>query len=759
MQEQAGTADVPAEFLQTEVERFLSNQNSLASGTREDLHSQATLFLDMMKEETGLIIQRGTGEGDLNLFGFIHRTFQEYFASVAVYNWYWLEQAEKPHQLDDFILQHLHTAHWREVILLLLAKLPPKSATARLQAILDSNSSFNSILKQDLFFVCDCLLDEIMVEETLAKRVIAELRDVIRSSPFLSQQREAMTYLVSLQQTRHYAGLAGGALLACLTDDSYPWVRMEVALHLYRHAPQDSQEHQLAFHTLAQAVQQDDLSPYDTVDIIMFLYQYSTEDSMHQQRALDLFLSYAQRPQLTAEQLWEFAYILIQRLHPGTSERWQHDAQRILQQLVFRSDLTTQQQVALIQRICHASFAVPVLWSLTYQMVADLEQSAQITISDVAQVMHLLYQSTENFSSPEQPEEHLLAREKLQELFASPELPIEEKLQIAKTFLQSDEAELRHATIQLCLRLTRGRELPPPATKLLLPLIKWLYEHHKRAQERRQAFQMLTKLVYCRHINVREMMDFAWTLYRFSENDEDQRTHAIQLLSDIAKRKDAPTEQLLQIADAIHAANLPMSEPEQSAVPVLTNLLARHETLSTPQLLHIARLLVFDVESDQSWHHFVQSLSLLLQRSDMTEEYLAQLTLNHRSDASALRHRILQHFVDLTEDQTLLIDKRLLIVKPLLKSFDVSYAYKAKAVQIVIALLQPEPAKQFLRQYWRSPMSETTADMPFMAELAQQVLLPDPYRDGIYVKLRQMIAQTGGIVSTGHAQTTPVRTI
>jgi hypothetical protein len=388
---------------------------------------------------------------------------------------------------------------------------------------------------------------------------------------------------------------------------------------------------------------------------------------------------------------------------------------------------------------------------LTYQMLADLERSAQVTISDVAQVTHLLYQCTQNFSSPEQPELHLLARQKLQELFVSPELSIEEKLHIAKTFLQSNEAELLHAAIQLCMRLTRGRELPPPVTQFLLSVVIRYYEHHKRAQERRQAFQMLVKLVHWRTINVAEILNFAWTRYRFGENDDDQRVQAIQLLSDIAKRKQAPVEQLLQIADAIHAANMPRPEAEQSALPVLINLLAHNETLSTLQLLHIARLLISGVESDMVWQHFARALSLLLQRTDMPAEYLAQLTLDHRSDASALRPRILQHFADLTEDQTLTIPQRQLIAATLLKSHDVSYAYKAKAVQAVIALLQPQPAKQFLRQYWSSPMSETIADMPFMAELAQQVLLPDPYRDGIYVKLRQMIAQSGGMVAAGRA--------
>ncbi|HKF36883.1 MAG TPA: NACHT domain-containing protein, partial [Ktedonobacteraceae bacterium] len=753
------TADVPRLFLEKEVERFLSKRDSLAGRSEEDLHTQAALFLDMMEVETGMIVQRGSGEGDLPLYGFIHRTFQEYFAAVAVYNRYMPEREEKPHQLDEFITQHLHSAHWREVILLLLAKLPRRSATARLQAILDGTSIFNNLLKQDLFFVCDCLLDEIIAEETLAQRVIAELQNVIRSSPFPSQQSEAVTYLVSLLQTRHCASLAGSALVACLTDDNPTWVRLHVAENLYRYAPQDSRPHQQAFHTLVLAAQQDDLSPYETTEITMFLYQYSAEHSAQRQRALDLFLSYAERPQLTIEQRSEFANVLIRRLHADTSESWQQDAQRILHQLFNRPDLTTPQRVELIQQVCHVGFTAPTLWSLTYQMLVDLEQSDQVTISDMAQATHLLYQGTQDFSSSEQPEEHLLARQKLQELFASPELPIEEKLHVAEAFLQSDEAELRHAAIQLCMRLTRGHELPPSVTQLLLTTIIRLYEYRRRAQERRQAFQMLAKLVYWRTINVAGILNFAWTRYRFGEHDEDQRTHAIQLLSSIAKRKDAPVEQLLQIADVLHAANMPRPELEQSAQPVLINLLARNKALSTPQLLHIARLLVFGVESDTGWQHFAQALSLLLQRSDMTAEYLAQLTFDHRSDVSALRPRILQHLADLTEDQTFSIPQRLLIVTPLLKSFDIPYAYKAKAVQAVIALLQPQHAEQFLRQYWSSPMSETIADMPFMAELAQQGLLPYPYRDGIYVKLRQMIAQTGGVVAAGDVQTTTVKEI
>jgi hypothetical protein len=268
-----------------------------------------------------------------------------------------------------------------------------------------------------------------------------------------------------------------------------------------------------------------------------------------------------------------------------------------------------------------------------------------------------------------------------------------------------------------------------------------LYLHPKRAQEQHQAFQMLAKLLRWRNINLEEMVNFAWTLYRFGEKDDNQLTHAIYILSEIAKRKHAPIEQVLRIADVIHAANMPRPQPERSALSVLANLLQRNETLSTIHLFHITKLLVNSVDNDNGWQCFQKGLLLLLQRTDLTAEHLEQLTLNQRSDVPQLRLRILQYFADLTEDQTLAITTRLLIITPLLRGYDVSYTYKAKAVQAVVTLLQSEAAEQFLRQHWQSPLSETIADMPFMLELAQQVLLSDFVRDQIYAKLRRMIVK------------------
>src|SRR5262249_22966610 len=153
-------------------------------------------------------------------------------------------------------------------------------------------------------------------------------------------------------------------------------------------------------------------------------------------------------------------------------------------------------------------------------------------------------------------------------------------------------------------------------------------------------------LLRWRSINLGDVVNFAWTLYRFDKSDDDQRTRAISILSEVAMRRYAPVEQLLHIADAIHAPNMPRPEPKHSALSILANLLERNERLSTSQLLRITELLGGRIDDDNAWQYFEKALEHLLRRSDMTSGHLAQLTRSYWSDISHLRRRVLQYLVD-----------------------------------------------------------------------------------------------------------------
>ncbi|HLW00366.1 MAG TPA: NACHT domain-containing protein [Ktedonobacterales bacterium] len=214
------TTDVSTRVMLREIETFLQGQNFY--DTRAEMRNQAKRFLDLIQVEAGLIVERGKDERGEDLYGFIHRTFQEYFAAVDVFERY--QQAEDADIISRFLRENLHDPHWREVIVLLLSKLKSAPATRQLRSILQGTnpsirSRYTQIVQQDLFFVCDCLVEAIEVDHTLVAQVIANLKGVIQDAWSPVQQREALNYLGKLMKTRLCSSQARAALLLFATRD------------------------------------------------------------------------------------------------------------------------------------------------------------------------------------------------------------------------------------------------------------------------------------------------------------------------------------------------------------------------------------------------------------------------------------------------------------------------------------------------------------------------------------------------------------
>jgi hypothetical protein len=175
-----------------------------------------------VQEEAGLIVERGTDENGEALYSFVHRTFQEYFAAADIYERY--QQKEDPEIISTFLRERLHDPHWREVVMLLLGKLISTPATNQLRQIRQSTiksrqSCYTQFVQQDLFFVCDCLVEEIKVEHTLVERVISGLKEVVQSSWSSLQRQEAPGFLGRLMQTRQYGEHARKELLFFATKE------------------------------------------------------------------------------------------------------------------------------------------------------------------------------------------------------------------------------------------------------------------------------------------------------------------------------------------------------------------------------------------------------------------------------------------------------------------------------------------------------------------------------------------------------------
>ncbi|MEG4942121.1 HEAT repeat domain-containing protein [Microcoleus sp. F4-D5] len=160
------------------LEQLTQNIKTKKQVERFQAKQEAKRFVDFIQQRTGLLNEQGQ-----DLYAFVHKTFQEYLCVQEI-----------AYQADDdgdfeIVLNHirdnLHDAHWREVLLLLIAQQKPKKAAKAMRAILAANSEYEEWLHRDLFFAGTCLAENIkelkvvdgsLIVEILEKLVELEVR-------------------------------------------------------------------------------------------------------------------------------------------------------------------------------------------------------------------------------------------------------------------------------------------------------------------------------------------------------------------------------------------------------------------------------------------------------------------------------------------------------------------------------------------------------------------------------------------------------
>ena len=341
--------DVPARLMLREIESFLSSRKLIIEVAEQ--RKEAELFLELMQVEAGLIVERGTDENGENIYGFVHRTFQEYFAASDVYERY--KQDEDPTIISNFLEEYLHDPHWHEVILLLLGKLGRKPVTVRLSQILDGKiksfrSHYTNIVQQDLFFVCDCLLEDMSVESDLAESVILRLSSLVATSPFSQQCVDALDILDKILQTKQFASLAWRELVRLATLDTITDItlKIQIAKILYSHSPADSEERRQSAQILLQLAQRPDFSAEHLIQAAQALYSSSPADSEERRQGAQMLLQLAQRPDFPAEHLIQAVEALYLSSPRDSEERQQ--ATQLLWQLTQDSRITADQRLYIV---------------------------------------------------------------------------------------------------------------------------------------------------------------------------------------------------------------------------------------------------------------------------------------------------------------------------------------------------------------------------------------------------------------------------
>lgn len=139
---------------------------------RQDIHD----IISFLREDAGFLFEKGYNEHGEALFGFVHLTFQEYFAAKE-FNTKWKEDS-----LKNNLRNYIFNSNWREVIKLAasLFKLNDPSRLGRNLAtkfVLDIFNTDEIIpdAAQCLYLVCQILKEDVEIEFNTFEMIIDEM--------------------------------------------------------------------------------------------------------------------------------------------------------------------------------------------------------------------------------------------------------------------------------------------------------------------------------------------------------------------------------------------------------------------------------------------------------------------------------------------------------------------------------------------------------------------------------------------------------
>jgi predicted nucleotidyltransferase/transcriptional regulator with XRE-family HTH domain len=190
--QRAGRVLRPRWWLSDFVQRFLREQVAFDG---EQVKEQSERALRYLCERTGLLVERGDG-----LFGFWHRTIQEYFAARGL-----LLEAEDGGDIVASLRPYLFQPQWEEVVVHVAASLAAPRATSLLRVILDDPDPAGRFLRRGQRLALRCLVDGAAVADRALLDQIFSNGEAVGSSRWLGIAMEFISHLKRLRGTRHEA--------------------------------------------------------------------------------------------------------------------------------------------------------------------------------------------------------------------------------------------------------------------------------------------------------------------------------------------------------------------------------------------------------------------------------------------------------------------------------------------------------------------------------------------------------------------------
>jgi predicted nucleotidyltransferase len=161
----------PRWWIAEKIEGYLQQKLGFGPDEAKDACDRIMRYL---AERTGLIEERGLG-----LFGFSHRTLQEYFASLGVID---EADASPARGVTGCLRGYFFHPQWPEVVRLVAAQLAPPLAESLLASILDDPDPVGRFLRRGPLLVLKCLSDGTSIaNRRFVSGVLDSLLDVGKS--------------------------------------------------------------------------------------------------------------------------------------------------------------------------------------------------------------------------------------------------------------------------------------------------------------------------------------------------------------------------------------------------------------------------------------------------------------------------------------------------------------------------------------------------------------------------------------------------
>jgi len=191
MHQHQAVGAIPEEELTEQITRQLLERK--ITRYEDEATKLAERFLYTVRGKMGILIERGRQR-----YGFLHQTFEEYFAA---------RELEIRKDRNDFIKLHLHDSRWREIILLTVGAIGilqsnEEGVTELIEeTILKANSPFETWLHRDLLFAGLCLADDIGVSVSCEDEISEQMLYFYITTPYDSILNAFMSVLTQWSDT------------------------------------------------------------------------------------------------------------------------------------------------------------------------------------------------------------------------------------------------------------------------------------------------------------------------------------------------------------------------------------------------------------------------------------------------------------------------------------------------------------------------------------------------------------------------------